>query len=59
MRYLIFLPFPMAVGMALSGVEVLMSVWAARTSPAPASDGGVVLSVSLVGTGGENSDYSG
>ena len=47
-----FLP-SMAVGIAISGVSVLVSAWAVGAEPAP--DGGAFPPSLLVGTAGENS----
>ena len=54
---LIFLPLPMAVGVAVSRAEVLVSTWTTREAPEPASKPDYLDP--LVVTGGENSGLSG
>ena len=46
----------MAVGIAISGVAVLVNAWDAGAAPAPAS--GAVPPTSLVGTAGKNAGLS-
>ena len=48
----LFLPLPMAAGVSMLGVAVLVSAWA--TGAVPALAGRAVHLVPLVGTGGEN-----
>ena len=53
MQFKFDLPLPMSVGIAISGVTILVGDWDAGAAPVPAD--GVVLSTLLVGMVGKNS----
>ena len=55
-RFELDFPPPMAVGIAISGVVVLVGAWAGGAAPAPA--GGAVSPASLVGAAGYNAGSS-
>ena len=55
-RFEFYFLLPMAVGVALLGVEILVGTWSMGATPDPA--GGAVLRASSVGMVGENSGSS-